>query len=381
MGPEIRNLTPFANMHFANWDAEGREFGVFMVKTAWDILPDGTCKLSDEQEPFVFSDEFHGALNETAVRYPSDLVPYKPKTDILLNATGFAPGGRVAEAWDVRLRMRADTDEQLLIDKTLSVTGPRRWEKGLSGWSLTEPEPVRSCDLRFDYAYGGVVYAGDDDDGEPIYEALETNPVGAGYVNQRRLREDDTPINAPQILARSETLLRPEVGLTPVGYGPIAAAWLPRRPRGGTYDAAWQENVWPKWPTDYDFAFHNSAPDDQQVDLPQGAGVVVELTNMHPSQPVWTIHVPDPGLVVYGIDGEAIVLHRLTIDTITLDIAEDRLRDARAFQTHRMVFDISNVDQLVLAHFAEHESQNPVIDPRHPRDVANLVEEFSEEVS
>lgn len=330
---ELRNLTPFANMQFANWDAQGREFGVYMVKTAWDILPDGTCRLSDEQEPFVFTDEFHGAVNETAVKYASDMVPYRPKTDIILNATAFAPSQTVSLRWESGVVVRVDGVDAPLIDKGLQITGPRQWKKGILGWKLTEATPIMQCDLRFDYSFGGAVPKGEDQ-----VEAYEMNPVGKGFADKEWLSESK-PFEAPQILSAGEVLKDPSALLVPAGVGPVQAAWLPRRPRGGTYDKHWEDNVWPLWPEDYDFAFHNAAPDDMAVDLPLGTDIKITLTHMHPEQADWTITVPNPRLAVYIQVGRNVIPTALMVDTIYLDIAADRMTDPRIFQVSRLVFD------------------------------------------
>ena len=121
----IRNLTPFANLRFSNLDARGQEFGVFMVKTAMDILPDGTCRFSDEQEPFVLTDQFHGDLNTSALRMASEFVPYKPVTDVMADAVAYAPGGKAASQWSCAIQVH--DAEGLAVQKAVRVSGPRHW--------------------------------------------------------------------------------------------------------------------------------------------------------------------------------------------------------------------------------------------------------------
>ena len=51
----------------------------------------------------------------------------------------------------------------------------------------------------------------------------------------------------------------PYKAYAPESLGAIPPAWEPRLPLGGAYDDHWQKNIWPEWPPDYSFAYHNSA--------------------------------------------------------------------------------------------------------------------------
>lgn len=346
---ELRNLTPFANFQFPSWDAEGNEFGTLMVKTAWDILPDGSCRLSDEQEPFAFTDLYHGDMHHSALRYASDLVPYKPRMDVVLNATAFAPGGAPSARWEAGVDMRVVGEDAPCLSQRLAITGPRQWQRQRLRWVLDDPAPISRLDIRWDHAYGGTIETDRDDFSQPILTAFEQNPLGQGFaradVQPRRRR----PIPAPQILGPEEELKDPFAEAAPVGLGPIPAAWLPRRPLGGTYDAHWEETRWPGWPEDYDFAFHNAAPRAMQVPLMVGPELEFRLTNLHPDKPEWVITLPDARLSAYcAVDGQG-SFAAMALDTVFLDIAEDRLGDPRIFTVSRLVFDWQAVDWIVLS--------------------------------
>jgi hypothetical protein len=375
MSIEIRNFTPFANMRFSNWDAQGREFGVFMVKTAWDILEDGSCRLSDEQEPFALSDQ---PFPDGGTRYASDLVPWKPATDLILNATAFAPGGRTSTGWEVRATLAEGSTGAVLIDRRVTVSGPRAWQRRLGAWRLAGASAVGRVDLRYENTFGGLVETGTDDDGAPVLEAFERNPVGLGYAREGHL-PGDAILAEPMLTQGGETRRSPFQTLSPTGFGPVPAAWLPRRPLGGTYDQDWLEAVWPRWPTDYDFAFHNAASEGMTCQLPQGAGVVIGLTNMHPTRPEWTIRLPRPPVVAHlGTDAE-IFASALATDTIFLDIAEDRLSDPRVFQVSRLVFDLTRVRAIVLGPLPEDADDTRLARPPKPDEVARFVEEAAED--
>lgn len=369
---ELRNLTPFANMQFVNLDARGREFGIYMVKAAFDILPDGTCRLSDEQEPFEFTDAFHGGINESSVRYASDLVPYKPTTDVVLNATAFSRSGKPRDQWTCGIEIKHADTEDVWVSKRLQITGPRTWNKSWRKWRLSEAEPIASLDIRYENAYGGMFQIGKDGDGAPVLDAFERNTIGQGFVAAAK-DHGDAPIPAPQILHENETLNDPFVRRDPAGFGPIPAAWLPRRPLGGTYDAHWEDNVWPNWPADYDFAFHNCASAGLSAPLNDTARLNCKLTNLHPDKPVWNIKLPDPDLVILANRDGKMTYYHPRLDTIFLDIAEDRLDDPRVFLVSRLVFEWAETDQLILMQHSKNSLNPSDIQPApHPHDVARF---------
>lgn len=368
---QLRNFTPFANMQFVNLDAHGREFGIYMVKTAFDILPDGTCRLSDEQEPFAFTDDFHGEVNESAVRYASDLVPYKPATDVVLNATAFSRAGKPSTQWTCGIEIKHAGTDDVWLSKRLQINGPRTWERSWRKWRLSEAAAITSLDIRYEHAYGGMFETGKDADDAPVVLAFEKNTIGQGFASAAK-DHGDTSIPAPQILREGEMLNDPFVPRDPAGFGPIPAAWLPRRPLGGTYDAHWEENVWPYWPADYDFAFHNSASCGLSAPLPGGAQLECSLLNLHPDKPVWTIQLPDPKLLALCAQGDEMFYQDLQIDTIYFDIAEDRLHDPRLFIVSRMMFDWTDTDGIVLMTNKTGKIKAEVRPPPHPHDVARL---------
>jgi hypothetical protein len=79
--------------------------------------------------------------------------------------------------------------------------------------------------------------------------------------------EDNRPITIP-----SESY-------HPMSLGPIGRGWLPRLKYAGTYDQHWLDNQFPFLPTDFDNAYYQSAPPDQQIAYPTG-GEEVTMVNL-----------------------------------------------------------------------------------------------------
>ncbi|MFV0385599.1 DUF2169 family type VI secretion system accessory protein [Paracoccus sp. (in: a-proteobacteria)] len=322
----IRNLTPFAQLVYANEDAQGRLFDVLIVKQSYHFGEDFRLRRSVEQEPLNFSDGCFGAVNVTSLRYPSDLVPYKPATDVIVIADAFAPEGRPVEQWDVSVQAGA-------LSKTLHVTGPREWRHRLGKWQLDDPEPVARVALRYDLAYGGECPGPED---EILTD--ERNPVGRGLAHHRHSPKSD-PIPAPQILATGALLRGPFQQQEVAGFGPIPPAWLPRLPLGGTYDDDWVANTWPHWASDYDFAYHNSAATGLKADGFFRGDEEIVLTGLHPDQPELRFCLPGDTVVATLVDGGgARRVVRLNLDTVYIDILDARPEDSLIALTWRMAF-------------------------------------------
>jgi len=311
---ESINHTPFPSLSFPARDENGQPSHVLVMRATYDINSDGTLGLSGKQAPLVLTDEYHGEPNKSSVRQESDLVPYKPWCDVIVNATAFAPEGRPSLGFVVGVKIDGAQGENaepgpVILEKTLVVTGPRRWEKGrVGGWKLMPPKvPVVSLPLRYEYAFGGECRVDrDDPDGRRVDAALhlseeqranhpegrdaaplahavcEDNPIGIGfmeewYLKARKLKrfpahQIDAPENPVTVLCKA---------YPPIGFGAVAKAWKQRLQLAGTYDNEWLETRWPDLPGDFDMAFWNGAHPDMQT--PHLAGnEEVTLTNLTP---------------------------------------------------------------------------------------------------
>ncbi|MFS8180628.1 DUF2169 domain-containing protein [Pseudovibrio denitrificans] len=350
---QLDNYTPFPNLRYSGTDTDNLEFGVFMVKVAWDLLVDGSCAISAEQEPFVFKDEYYGEVNVSSVRYPSDFVPYKPKTDLVISATTWAPDGKPASSWLAGVRFTSA--DGIVSEKVLRVFGPRfwipKWKRSLSeeeklnwrkyknlflGWELSEAKPITKLPIRYEFAYGGELSK--DADGIPVREAFESNPIGRGYIDPH-WSDHTAPVPAPQIEDPDDPITDPYRQYAPQGFGPIPPAWLPRRPLGGTYDEAWIANGGNCWPEDYDFEFHNSCSPSLRAQGHIHSDLKIELVNLHPSKQNWCIDFKDMSPICFleheNLDPKFL---RMNLDSLFLEVDEENLEDPRAFCTWRLLF-------------------------------------------
>lgn len=288
-----------------------------------------------------------------------------PSTDVPL-PTPLSPGERLTEYqladWQTarqeafKRRANAPT-RQYFLDKHLKFIGPRQFHHSLfGGWQLADPKPVTSVPLRWEYAFGGssVVVNPEHavDANTPPYllnEVCYSNPLGRGWIEKRQ--EDlgyqlDKPLRelpAPQIepidrpVWRLDRAKHPEGELDahgmaqvaagyknqPAGFGVVGRAWAPRLPLAGSYDETWQRERWPGLPRDFDFAYWNGAPVDQQIEFPPPA-FRLELFNLtdHSLTPDGSLCVELPGhrpFVLLRLHNGAMLPLPMLTDTLRID--------------------------------------------------------------
>jgi hypothetical protein len=320
---EFRNLTPFPALAFAGLDALNQSFHVAVLKQTltWDGA--GRLIYADKQEPLCAADQHYGEPGRSSVRQESDFCAFKPQCDVILNATAYAPRGQASARFRVRLRVFRGgkkgpiTAEDILIDKDLTITGPRKLKKralaaeaecdpthddGTSQWVFTKPEPIASLDIRYEKAFGGECRIEADDaaagrvpneqrlepglssSGAPLPTAhtrCKQNVAGIGfvepwYVAAKNLEELPAPqieyTNAPLTAAAWETQLTGDARahtLQPAGLGVRRRGHPERRKYLGTVDDEFKaSDAW--LPRDFSFAYYNGAPTDQQCDELRG---------------------------------------------------------------------------------------------------------------
>jgi len=82
---------------------DGRELLVVVVKGTFSIpkSPSEVPELAEKQADLVMADEFTGEPGLSAPKYESDFAPFKPRCDVLLNGSAYAPGGQPSQTHQV----------------------------------------------------------------------------------------------------------------------------------------------------------------------------------------------------------------------------------------------------------------------------------------
>lgn len=254
-------------------DVTGREHLVIVAKSTWQIPAAGQRPRPLPPQAIQHADVFVGESGASAMLYGSDLVRFKPRCDVLFHASAHSPDGAPQREMMVAWRVGE-------LEKGLRVHGPRHWRRRLGMMALSEPEEFVSMPLHFGHAFGGTrtYEKGRGERAETLTEAQLHNPVGLGWYGPETLDQaDGAP--APNLEPLDDPVRKPGGRHQPAAFSAIARHWQPRPSYAGTYDQAWQENVFPFLPEDFDDKFNQCAPADQQMAYPKGGENVI-LRNM-----------------------------------------------------------------------------------------------------
>jgi hypothetical protein len=230
---------------------------------------------------------------------------------VLLVGSARPPEDSVATQMDITLRVAAG--DRMLIDKTLTVYGPRVWQKGVMRVSPGPAAKLETTELCWENTYGGLDRRG----AEAVVE--DRNPVGRGIAIDSTTLIDTAvpPIEDPNAPLASR---RP----APAGFGPVSADWSPRRQRFGTQDEQWRRTRAPLMPLDVDLRFACVAPDDQWLEQPLVGGEAIEVVGVRPGRS-WRFRLPAcPPMLTSRIDGVEQV-HDTHLDTVLIDADEQRV--------------------------------------------------------
>lgn len=286
----------------------------------------------------------------------------------------------------------APTEFVTLVAKMLDVHGERSFKRHCAPWrvvlwtiklltlTLWRPAPWRltraarfsELPLRYEFAEGGACRIDADDraarrvarkhrlapssvtapgsaesdadapQASPAiaHEVCQTNPLGRGftrrwYLKARRI----TTLPAPRICdvkqpASARDFWRAACGADlapPAGLGSVGRAWLPRRALAGTFDhkTHWQPDEVPGLPADFDFAYWNSTPADQQCAHLTGGEQVTLINLCRPEHPSAQISLRGNSVLRFSLpvqamflllvdDDNKIAITRLVIDTVVI---------------------------------------------------------------
>lgn len=271
---QIDNRTPFAAAQSWLRGINGAETWVVVVRATYTIAPDGSLEISEIQPDVVRTPVYIGEAGKSSIRYDSDFVLGKPRTDVILNGHACAPTGTAVRVLDVGLQIGE-------IRKRLRVSGDRHFT--LAG--VSEPEPWQRMPLVYERAYGGRDQRSD----QPNRDWSWANPVGVGFVADRARA---TGVALPNIEYPEQQLSTWKSRPSFAGFGAIGGSWEDRAAFAGTYDAAWELERQPLLPNDYDIQHNQCAPRDQQLTQPLRAGEIVRVINCRP-EGVLSFRIPD----------------------------------------------------------------------------------------
>lgn len=263
----VSNETPYKADRTAVIDKQGARHWIVVVKGTFDIHPDGSTELAEEQLEPLPTPEYRGKPGQSSIIYEADLIADKPGTDLIINASAYAPGGSACK--EVAVELRAGN-----LQKTLIVRGDRVYERSLLGKIVpSAPVPFAKMPIVYERAYGGYDNTLPDPQKQKIFSP---NPVGTGIAASPSYLLGRPVAN----VEFSDAPMRPAEA---AGFGAICSYWEPRRQYAGTYDAKWAEQQKPLLALDYDDRWNLCAPVDQQFAPHLQPNCPLDLINMTPS--------------------------------------------------------------------------------------------------
>jgi hypothetical protein len=293
-------------------DKDGRDHCVVVVKGTFDVGDDGQPKPGEKQEPLVLTDVHHGDPAGTSIKYECEFAMFKPRADVIVNGQAYAPKGKPVQELTVALEVGSTRKE-------IRVVGDRHWERGILGFTASEPVPFLTMPLVYERAFGGS----DQTHHNPKHHGAELrNTIGVGFhLNPAPETIEGQPL--PNLEHPRKSMRTWSDTPPPVGYGVVGRNWQPRLKFAGTYDDRWRNDRFPFLPEDFDPQYFQSAPLDQQVSHFEG-DEVIRCVNMTASER-FEVHVPrfDLPLVYRFRDRDVEATPRL--DTFILEPDRNRV--------------------------------------------------------
>jgi len=235
------------------WRRDAKTWALTVVcKATFDLMP-GEMRLCKQQDPLHDQDRRWEEEPARSLHSPTDLVPFKPRADVMLVGHAYAPNGKSVRSLLARLVVGS-------VDKSIAVLGDR-------SSSGREPSAFTIMALRYERAGGGPG---------------TVNPAGISPSEGR------FPNLEPAIHRAREHHRVGEESTALAGFGPIAPDWPQRRGRLKGGAVMWSPN---DALDDGDPLFFNAAPPDQQLSgLRDDQPLLLE--NLHPDHPRLSTRLP-----------------------------------------------------------------------------------------
>jgi hypothetical protein len=258
-------------------DKDGRDHCVVVVKGTFLVGLDGEPMPAEQQEPPCVADVHHGDPATTSIKYECDFALFKPRADLIINGQAVPPQGKPVKELTVAVEIGSSRKE-------IRVVGDRVWERGILGFSASDPVPFVTMPLLYERAFGGSDHSHSD----PKHHGSELrNLVGVGF-HKNADAIDGTPL--PNLEDPTRPIMSWSDTPPPVGLGVVGRNWRPRLKFAGTYDQRWRDERFPFLPEDFDFQYFQSAPTDQQFPHFEG-GEAIRFSNVT-ANGVFEVHVP-----------------------------------------------------------------------------------------
>ncbi|MCI0694172.1 DUF2169 domain-containing protein [candidate division KSB1 bacterium] len=208
---------------------------------------------AETQLPLAATDEYYNGNVTGSTKIESDLVPFKPRADIVLVGKAHAPGKRPVTAMDVVLRVGN-------VSKTIRVFGDRMWSFASKLFFIPvisdPPQPFIEMPLVYERAYGGIDHKAG--------KWCKENLIGRGFIGKKSKDSIHEKL-LPNLEDPNQLIESWDSQPRPVGFGFCGRGWQPRAGYIGPIDDKHPPDAATDLPTDFRFDFYNGAHPDLQA--------------------------------------------------------------------------------------------------------------------
>jgi uncharacterized protein YjbI with pentapeptide repeats len=297
--------------YIVNLTAKDHIQATFIAKASYQLEPSQiTRPYADEPDLLCGDIEFKSDKGK-GVYYSSDFAPFKPSTDILLQACAYSPDAKPTGSCQVGVKVGD-------VSKHLTVWGERVWLNTSGGeHEPSDPSPFTRMPIHYGNSYGGP--------------GFDFNRDGKGHhENEPDAKQDIADHPVPNILEPNTLLSSMNQPIKPVGFGPHRYNAAVRMSMIGTYDDEWLQHRWPWVPDDFQWNFFNSAPYDQQVEGYLKGDESLKILNLHREYAQLNTRLPGERVRLFleqadANSGRDFREVSMNLDTLWIDLEQDKV--------------------------------------------------------
>ncbi len=216
-------------------DAEGKPIFSLLLKRTYDIRGNKRLVRAVQTSELRKTDEYYdgGAPEWSTIKFESDLVPFKPFTDVVVVGKAYAPQAGPVQQMNIEISVAGKT-------KIICVIGDRECRyRPERPPEFTDPVPFSTMEIRYERAFGGK-----DDVSDPQTPlAYPRNDMGCGLV-LKNVQKRVHGLSLPNLEDPSDLLTPERIVLTdpykwnllpiPQGCGWVHRSWYPRSSFAGS---------------------------------------------------------------------------------------------------------------------------------------------------
>lgn len=342
------NNSPYPVFGFEHKLLKGNLYYIIVLKQSYSLEADGKLKELHEKIDIRLHDIVKENARWDSVTHPSDLIPYKPKPEVILN--GVARQRTPKDHWLCGIDIKKITNDKKLSQwsKQIVVTGEQYWQRVGEDWQKLPIIPTTKVTLNYENAYGGnfkLINPQQNNLGAGVLTTPDIhyapNPSGCGWLPSKKDQNSllDVQkyeleqqiqaleqIKAPQLFTIKagktqafDNLTHPNDPIQVAGFGSYTNFWQPRA-QYISDELDWsQESTNGGYPVDFDMRHWQQAPADQWLDFDINGKEILTLTGIFPESKVsYTLPKFQTFIIIRDPKQLAMTLD-MNIDTLIID--------------------------------------------------------------